>query len=129
MMQKPGQEQDVEVTKEDQQRINNFNQLNQKYHELEDELKVAKDDLQKIEDASNELMLCSDDDPVKYMVGDSFVNLTAAGATELLEELKSKLEKGVEQIDENISEIKRHMQQMKISLYAKFGTSINLEEE
>lgn len=33
---------EVEVTWEDQQNINKFGRLNNRYHELEDEIKVAK---------------------------------------------------------------------------------------
>lgn len=37
-----GSSSEVEVTWEDQQKINKFSRLNTRFHELEDEIKVAK---------------------------------------------------------------------------------------
>ena len=59
------QEEDVEVRKEDQLKINTFGRLNNRKHDLEEELKEkqAKHDL--LDDAANEIILADDDEPIR----------------------------------------------------------------
>ena len=48
---------------------------------------------------------------------------------EKLEEAKEKIKKDVEKINEQGDNIKAIMSDLKTQLYAKFGTSINLEAD
>eukprot|EP00741_Cyanophora_paradoxa_P021479 tig00021357_g20735.t1 len=128
-MQKSGQQADPEVTRQDQQNINAFNRLNQRFHELEDELKAKKDELQNLEDASSDLMMCDDDDIVKYQMGEAFVDVKASVAQELVDKSKERVQGQVDTLVDSIASAKSKMEELKKTLYGKFGNAINLEEE
>lgn len=55
----------VEVRREDQQRINKFSACNRQMQELSVEEKTLKEDLQNLQDATDELLLADDDEMVK----------------------------------------------------------------
>ncbi len=57
---------DIEVSKEDQQNINNFSKLNTLFHEKEKELREKKEMLEQLGDALTELELTDDDQKVRY---------------------------------------------------------------
>ena len=61
----PGQDDDVEVRREDQKAINTFGRLNGRLHELEEELKEKNSAHELLDDAQNELILADDDEPVR----------------------------------------------------------------
>lgn len=51
---------EIDVTWEDQHKINTFNRLNTLFHELEDEIAVKREEINKIVDASDEIYLSDD---------------------------------------------------------------------
>jgi chaperonin cofactor prefoldin len=55
----------VEVRREDQQRINKFSACNRQMQELNGEESTLKQDLQNLQDATDELLLADDDEMVK----------------------------------------------------------------
>mmetsp|Transcript_20699 Transcript_20699/g.34091 ORF Transcript_20699/g.34091 Transcript_20699/m.34091 type:complete len:130 (-) Transcript_20699:232-621(-) len=118
-----------EVTRVDQANINRFNRLNQQLHEFEDELKANKDELVNLEDASNDLMLVDDDDTVKQLIGEAFIEMNAKTSQDLVEKCKEDVQKQADRLSDQISDIKSKMQELKTVLYGKFGSAINLEEE
>lgn len=59
-------ETDVAVTWEDQKMINEFSWLNTRMHELKDEREELQEEVNKLDDASTELMLGSFDTPARY---------------------------------------------------------------
>ncbi|GLJ08450.1 hypothetical protein SUGI_0089040 [Cryptomeria japonica] len=65
---------DTEVTWEDQQNINKFGRLNNRFHELEDEIKAKKEMTENLEDASNELIL-ADEEIVRFQLGEVFSHM------------------------------------------------------
>mmetsp|Transcript_12604 Transcript_12604/g.27240 ORF Transcript_12604/g.27240 Transcript_12604/m.27240 type:complete len:127 (-) Transcript_12604:499-879(-) len=117
----------VEVTFEDQQNINKFSRLNTRMHELAAQVKAKKKILEDLEDAGNELML-SDEDSVRFVIGECFVHVEKDHAEERLQDLTDECSKDVEVANEEISNIKDQMKELKTVLYAKFKDSINLEE-
>lgn len=50
---------------EDQQHINQFGRLNQRMHELEDDLKAKQSQYELLDDAANEIILADDDEPIR----------------------------------------------------------------
>merc|ERR1711907_433388 len=119
---------DVDVEKADQQRINLFGRLNNKKHFIEDEIKSIKDKLSNYEDAQTEMMLMDDEDKVKFAVGDTYSCLDADSANEKLEEEIEELQKLLEKQEADMALVEETMGELKTQLYAKFGKSINLEE-
>lgn len=55
----------VEVRREDQQRINQFSACNRQMQELTDDENKLKEELQNLQDATDELLLADDDELVK----------------------------------------------------------------
>lgn len=63
------------------------------------------------------------------MIGEVFVNCTKEITLERLERRKAELESEIAQIDKSCNDCKDVLGTLKVKLYAKFGTNINLENE
>lgn len=119
---------DVQVTYADQQQINTFNKLNQKYRELSAQVKAKKELLENLEDATNELVLV-DEDKVKIVVGECFFHADPEEAEEHIELAQDSTKTDLQDLDKSITVLKRQMAELKQTLYGKFGDSINLEDD
>ncbi|KAI3995702.1 hypothetical protein MKX01_020775 [Papaver californicum] len=126
-MQQQGGGSEMEVTWEDQQNINKFGRLNNRYHELEDEIKIAKEANENLEDASNELIL-ADEDSVKFQIGEVFVHMSTDEVESKIDQMKEMTSKNLERLEEKAS-LFSQMAELKKILYGKFKDSINLEED
>jgi len=119
---------ETEVTWEDQQNINLFGRLNNKFHELEDEIKAKKDMADNLEDASNELIL-ADEEEVRYQIGEVFSHMPKDEVEERLETLKEENTQELEKLTKEKEQVLAQMADLKKILYGKFKDSINLEED
>ncbi|OMO96289.1 Prefoldin beta-like protein [Corchorus olitorius] len=119
---------DMQVTWEDQQNINKFGRLNNRFHELEDEIKEAKETNDNLEDASNELIL-TDEDVVRFQIGEVFAHVPKEEVETRIEEMKEVTSKNLEKLEEEKESVVAQMAELKKILYGKFGDSINLEED
>ncbi|KAJ8632746.1 hypothetical protein MRB53_026082 [Persea americana] len=119
---------ETEVTWEDQQNINKFGRLNNRFHELEDEIKIAKETNDNLEDASNELIL-SDEDVVRFQIGEVFTHVPREEVESRLEEMKEENSRSLEKLEEEKDSVLAQMVELKKILYGKFKDSINLEED
>ncbi|KAI0133420.1 Prefoldin, subunit 4 [Hypoxylon sp. NC0597] len=118
---------EVEVRREDQDKINKFSRLHQRELNLEEELKVKNKEKEELEDISTELELADEDETVPYKIGDAFFHLPLPQAQELLASSTSRVEEEVSALEDKLGTIKDEMTQLKVELYARFGRSINLE--
>ncbi|KAF1986298.1 prefoldin subunit [Aulographum hederae CBS 113979] len=118
---------DIDVRREDQEKINKFSRLHQKETQLEDELKAKQKDKEDLEEVSNELELADEDDKVPYKIGDAFVSLPLPEVQELLSTSTEKIDSDVMALEGKLSTVRDEMQELKVALYARFGRSINLE--
>ncbi len=83
-----------------------------------------------LKDAESELMMVMDDEaPVKFVIGECYVEISMGEATAHLEASVSEVEEAISKLNEKCKECKAEMQVLKTKLYAKFGKNINLEEE
>ncbi|KAL3537815.1 hypothetical protein ACH5RR_001181 [Cinchona calisaya] len=119
---------DTEVTWEDQQNINKFGRLNNRFHELEDEIKMAKETNDNLEVASNEVIL-TDDDIVRFQIGEVFAHVPKEEVESRIEEMQEGTSKILEKLEEEKESIIVEMAELKKILYGKFKDSINLEED
>mmetsp|Transcript_29230 Transcript_29230/g.63501 ORF Transcript_29230/g.63501 Transcript_29230/m.63501 type:complete len:122 (+) Transcript_29230:51-416(+) len=119
--------QEVEVTLEDQKRINAFSRLNAKMHEFEAQLKAKKKLMEDLEDAENELML-SDEETIKMVVGDFFLHMEKDSAEEQLGVTTEETKGEIAGISEQLSSVNEQLAELKSTLYAKFKDTINLDE-
>lgn len=81
-----------------------------------------------LEDASNELML-SDDDNVRFVVGECFLHMDKDAAEARLQAQSSAADTELAGFRKELEAVKAKMAQLKTVLYSKFGNTINLEDE
>ncbi|KAL3615358.1 Prefoldin subunit 4 [Castilleja foliolosa] len=119
---------ETEVTWEDQQNINKFGRLNNRLHDLHDEIKIAKETNESLEDASNELIL-TDEETIRFQIGEVFAHVPKDEVESRIEEMKEVTSKNLEKLEEEKETIVAQMAELKKILYGKFKDSINLEED
>ncbi|XP_074292681.1 putative prefoldin subunit 4 [Silene latifolia] len=119
---------ETHVTWDDQQNINKFSNLNNRFQELQDEIKFTKEKCENLEDASNELIL-TDEEVVRFQIGEVFAHVSIDEVETRLEEMKESSSKNLEKLEEEKDSVVSQMAELKKILYAKFGDSINLENE
>ncbi|KAI9660530.1 MAG: hypothetical protein M1821_009881 [Bathelium mastoideum] len=112
---------DIEVRREDQDKINRFSRLHQRELNLVEELKSKEKEKEDLEEVSTELELADEDTKIPYKIGDSFISLPPAEAQELLAESTQRLETGVTELEEKLSLLREEMDELKVSLYARFA--------
>lgn len=120
----------MNVTKEDQQKINLFARLNARLEDAKDELSSKSNELKNYEDALGEAeikMLEDEGDKLHLQVGDIMVNLDQEKTQKWLEDKMEGLKKRVLEVEKNKEKIVEEMTQLKAHLYARFGGNIHLE--
>ncbi|KAK0651639.1 Prefoldin subunit-domain-containing protein [Cercophora newfieldiana] len=118
---------EIEVRREDQDKINKFSRLHQHELSIEEELKTKNKEKEELDDITNELELADDDDIIPYKVGDAFFHVPLPQAQEMLGSSGAKVEEEISGLEEKLANIRQEMMQLKVELYARFGKSINLE--
>lgn len=116
----------IDVTWEDQRNICVFSRLHRRVQTLNRRLKLLSDDIEKLDDASTEVMIC---DQVKYVFGEAFVDVECDDAVELLDAEKTRMEQEKAEVDAELKELAAALNDLKAQLYAKFGSQIYLEEK
>ncbi|KAH7864458.1 hypothetical protein Vadar_029784 [Vaccinium darrowii] len=119
---------ETEVTWEDQQNINKFGRLNNRLHELEDEIKIAKETNENLDDAGNELIL-TDEEVVRFQIGEVFAHVPKEEVESRIELMKEANGKNLEKLEQEKDSVVAQMAELKKILYGKFKDSINLEED
>jgi len=78
----PEQENEAQVRREDQDRINRFARLNARLHEVQRELQKYQKELETLDDASTELLMLNEtSDNVLLVLGESFLETTEEEGT------------------------------------------------
>ncbi|XP_028667755.1 prefoldin subunit 4 [Erpetoichthys calabaricus] len=121
---------DVNVTFEDQQKINKFARNTSRMTELREEIESKKKSLQNLEDASEDIMMLDDDSLlIPYQIGDVFISHSQEETQEMLEAAKETLKEEIRDLEEKVGSIQQVLSDLKVQLYAKFGSNINLEAD
>ncbi|XP_061340403.1 probable prefoldin subunit 4 [Gastrolobium bilobum] len=123
-----GARSDADVTWEDQQNINKFGRLNNRFRDLEDDIKIAKETNDNLEDASNELIL-TDEEEVRFQIGEVFAHVPKDEVENRIEQMKEVTSQKLEKLLEEKESVLAQMAELKKILYGKFKESINLEED
>ncbi|EJF65435.1 Prefoldin subunit 4 [Dichomitus squalens] len=118
----------TEVTWEDQQRINTFSKLNTRLRAIEERIEALKVEKEALDDISMELELADEDQPVLYKVGEAFIHMPHSRAVKRLEKDLSGVNDELTKYTSNAEECEKTMKELKVTLYAKFGSAINLDE-
>ncbi|PCD36886.1 hypothetical protein FGRA07_07890 [Fusarium graminearum] len=118
---------EVEVRREDQDKINRFSRLHQRELVLGDELSSKNKEKEELDDLSTELELADEDEKIQYKIGDAFFHVSVEQAQEMLEKATETLEEESTSLEDKLSSIREEMTKLKVDLYARFGKQINLE--
>eukprot|EP00455_Lapot_gusevi_P049553 TRINITY_DN7042_c0_g2_i2.p1 TRINITY_DN7042_c0_g2~~TRINITY_DN7042_c0_g2_i2.p1 ORF type:complete len:212 (+),score=71.34 TRINITY_DN7042_c0_g2_i2:59-637(+) len=120
---------DPVVTWEDQQKINRFGVLNQRMMELKDEVKQKKEEITNLEDAITEIELLMDEDACRIRIGEVYMASSNENAQEYTERVLATTKEELTALENEFDSISTEMSNLKDLLYAKFGTSINLDTD
>ncbi|KAH8907333.1 Prefoldin, subunit 4 [Coniochaeta sp. PMI_546] len=118
---------EIEVRREDQDKINRFSRLHQRELVLEDELKVKSKEREELDDITMELELADEDELVRYKIGDAFFHVSLPVAQEMLGLSAARVERDLREKEEKLEDIRTEMTALKVDLYSRFGKTINLE--
>jgi prefoldin subunit 4 len=120
----------AEVTSEDQRNINAFSKLNSLKDELKDDLQEVDDELVRLRETSDELMMVLEDDiPIKYKFGECFFELPKDEVESRVEQQIELTEQKKSDLEKQISDIQVQLHSLKATLYGKFGKTIHLETD
>ncbi|OJA09264.1 hypothetical protein AZE42_02029 [Rhizopogon vesiculosus] len=117
-----------EVTWEDQQRINTFSKLNTRLRSIEERLEELKQEKEALDDLSTELELADEDQPVLYKIGESFLHLPQPRAMQRLDKDQAAITSQLSELSATAEQCEKEMKELKVTLYARFGRAINLDE-
>jgi len=121
-------ETDAQVSFDDQQKINLFARTNTQLNDSKDELAAREKELQNLTDAEDELLMVEDDTAlIPYMIGEVLVEMTTDEVTAQLEKAKQVCQDNMDQLKSKMDGYKDTLSELKTSLYAKFGSNINLD--
>jgi prefoldin subunit 4 len=90
-------------------------------------LNLLQQSLERLDDASTELMMSGAGDKVMLLIGESFFDTSEEAATEYCEQEVDRLTEQLEALDEEEATIKEEQAELKKALYGRFGKSIQLE--
>ncbi|RLV87690.1 Prefoldin subunit 4 [Meyerozyma sp. JA9] len=117
----------TEVSWEDQQRINKFSSLINKKDDLQDTLKNYTVEKEYLDDLGLEIEMLDEEEKIQYKIGEAFFFLSVEQATRKIEKADEELASKISKTEETIDEIDEQLSSLKKQLYAKFGSNINLE--
>lgn len=117
----------MQVTWEDQQRINEFGRLNNAYRELRAEIGVRKTRMSDIENADMDLMNAFDAEFALVQVGEVFVGMDIDSATTRLAAVKAQVQEDTDKIVSQKKAVMARMEQLKKELYARLKDAVYLE--
>ena len=123
-----GQDNNVEVTQEDQNKINEFSKLILRQEKIKAVLDSLHDEKEYIDELSLELELMDEDEKLPYKLGDSaFINMKVSKIIKLLEKDLEEMNTKEEELAKQVDELEETLKELKQTLYAKFGNNINME--
>lgn len=123
-----GQDNNVEVTQEDQNKINEFSKLILRQEKIKAILDSLHDEKEYIDELSLELELMDEDEKLPYKLGDSaFINMKVSKIIKLLETDLEEMNAKEDELAKQVDDLEETLKELKQTLYAKFGNNINME--
>ena len=99
-----------------------------KFNDQKRDMKKLKDELDTLEDAE-QVIEESFGEGLKLFLGESMVDIDEDRATKYHQKCVEEKQNQIEKLGDEIEETENELKNLKSFLYARFGTSINLEEE
>ena len=111
---------DTEISREDQMKINQFSRLNMRYHQSKQEIKALKEELENLIDAGSAIEEAMGD-PLKLFIGEALIDVDESTAENYHEKLTEEKQEDLEHMNDGLEEIETEMNTLKSFLYARFG--------
>ena len=108
-------------------KINKFSRTNQKYNEIQFEIKRVKHDLENLQDAEGAVEEAMGD-PCKLFIGEALIEVDEDAATGYVEKMMEEKQEELDKLQDQSDELESEQKNLKSFLYARFGANINLEE-
>jgi len=120
----------ITVTRQDQDKINAFARKHQSNMEIKSELVKLKIELEKLQDAQDEIDLHDDetDGKIPFMMGDLYVFLSSEETEEYISSKKASTTEIQQKLKAEQGENTEVLKVLKSELYSKFGKEINLDD-
>ena len=99
-----------------------------KAHEIRKDIKKLKDELDALQDAQ-QMIEESFGEGLKLFIGEALVTVDEETAQEYQEKMTEEKQDELEKHKDLLDDTENEMKNLKSYLYARFGTSINLEDE
>jgi len=100
-----------------------------KYHDLKEDIKSLKEEMDNFVDAAGAIEeTLGEDGALKLFLGEAMISVNEEAANAYVEQLTEEKQTELDQKTEKLEEMESQMRDLKSYLYAKFGSSINLEE-
>lgn len=90
---------------------------------------IFQSDFKNLEEACDEIDLLDEDERIPYLVGEVFIYQNIVTTQNSLEEAKKNTENEINDLKQQLDKTKELMSELKVHLYGKFGSHINLEAE
>ena len=97
-------------------------------HQLKYEIKKTKDEIENLQDAAS-MVEEAMGDPIKLFIGDALVDVDEEAGTNYVEKMIEEKQEQLEKQTDDLDEVDEELKGLKSFLYARFGQSINLEED
>lgn len=121
--------QDTQIEYGDQMNINEFSRCNMKYHDMKDDIKKLKEEIENLADAQQQVEeALGEEGALKLFLGEAFIAVDDDAAGQFIEKLQEEKQEELEKKQDALEVLENQMKNLKAKLYAKFGNSINLEE-
>ena len=104
------------ILAEDQQRINTFSKLNNRLSDIQDQLRIKREEKEYYDDLETELELADEDEKVLYKLGEAFFHLSLSEARRQLRRDLRKYEQVIEGLEERKGSCEGEMKELKVQL-------------
>ena len=118
---------DTEIERVDQEKICAFSRANMKYNDLKSDIKKLKEEIDNLEDATL-LVEESMGEGLKLFLGECFVTVDEEQGNLYVQKVAEEKQEELDAKIELMDKLEAEMKNLKSYLYARFGSSINLEE-
>ena len=101
-----------------------------KYQDLKDDITKLKEELDNFADSTAAIEeTLGEDGALKLFLGEAMVSVNEEAATAYVEQLQEEKQNELDEKQDRMEQMEGQMRDLKSYLYAKFGNSINLEEQ
>jgi prefoldin subunit 4 len=118
---------DTEIERLDQEKICAFSRANMKYTDLKNDIKKLKEEIDNLEDATL-LVEESMGEGLKLFLGECFVTVDEEQGNLYVQKVAEEKQEELDAKTDQMDKLEAEMKNLKSYLYARFGSSINLEE-